>query len=406
MHSAWSSIARRATVFPRVARNSATRQFSSFRTFTSRATQPATRKVVGGAACVVALASSSFVAFASAEANPDEEPQAELDVPVVSEEEAESDEPTESTQPKKRRKKRRRRRVRELTNPGKLEEFCKESMEILRAEPFSGAKAEISVVPIQLPAKQMQFMFSTHMDPSSYRDKRENTVLVNVQNETMMLLGKLDSHLGLFGRAIFPLSEKLAFSYMMQFAEESHVVCDLIYSGKDFTGGAKYMFAPNGHTLGANYFQSVTPCCALGVELNNTIDQGAVLAFTGRYAHFWNKTKKGDIATFQLDERGILMGNYTHKLDEHLSLSTEMTILPPRQMNEGGFPVPETVVQVGALYKGYNCFKYQGSFKTSGDVTSILDYMIVPSVTLQLSGVLNHFTDDSKFGIGLRVGGQ
>lgn len=405
MHSAWSSIARRSTVLPRVAKNSASvRQFSSFK-FASRATTPTTRKVVGGAACVVALASSSFLAFVSAEAHPDEQPAAEiLDVPVSSgvEEGSESAEPTE---PKKRRKKRRRRRVRELTNPGKLEEFCKESMEVLRAEPFSGLKAEISVAPIQLPAKQMQVMLSTHLDPSSYRDKAENSILVNVQNETMVLLGKFDSHLGLFGRAIFPLSDSLAFSYMMQFAEDSHVVGDLIYSGKDFTAGTKYMFAPNGHTFGANYFQSVTPCCALGVELNNTIDQGAVLAFTGRYAHFWNKTKKGDIATFQLDERGVLMGNYTHKLDEHLSLSTEMTILPPRQMQEGQFPVPETVVQVGALYKGYNTFKYQGSFKTSGDVTSLLDYMIVPSVTLQLSGVLNHFTDDSKFGIGLRIGG-
>lgn len=275
---------------------------------------------------------------------------------------------------------------------------------MLQAETFAGAKVEVGIAPIQMPTKNMQFLFGSHMDSSSFQDGSESSFMINVMNDSTVMIGKIDTHLGLFGRANFNITDNISGSYVMQFApQETIAVMDLDYSGKDFTSRAKYMHSSQGETLSANYLQSITPYTALGIEAMHTIDQNTILALTGRYAYFWNKKKAGDIATLQLDERCILTTNYTHKVDDHLSYATELVVVPPRVMADGLF-IPDTILQVGARWQ-HATFRFQCSQKSNGELTSVLDSMLAPGMQMQLSGTLNHFTHESKFGVGLRVGG-
>jgi hypothetical protein len=356
------------------------------------------------------LATGLTLAEAEAEAKPDDENEAS----VVPEAESSASEPVEevpAAPTKKRGKRRRRRRIRELPNPGKLEECQKEAKDCLQAEAFGGAKVDLSFTPVQkMPLKVMGFQIGTHMDPTMFRDGAEVTYLVNVQRGKTTMVGRLDNKFNLFGRAATNITDNCQYVHTIQVGpEDTYLQCDVHYDGKDYTSGAKYVKQPGSkHVTGVNYFQSVTPNAALGIELVHTVGSSTAMVFSGRYAHLFNKKKEGDVYTLSVDSRGAATGNYTRKLNDNVSLCSELTLTNPvRGANTMGFNHMlngDATAQIGARYS-YNGFRYQGSLKTTGDVVSCLDVAMAPILLLRFSGTLNHFTNDSKFGIGLSMGG-
>jgi len=345
---------------------------------------------VGGAAALCVAAATSLGLIVATEA----EEKVEAVEPVEEIGEASAAAP---------RRRRRRRRARELPNPGKLDDCGNECREVLNADVFQGAKFDLGYCPVAQQTKQIGFNFNTHLDPQTHQNGAQLNYMINVQNQNTHMLGRLDNSMGLFGRAQTSLTDNTTAVWTMQFGEQECAILECDYTGgKDWTTKAKYMKSPNGHNLEGSYFQSITPSLALGIDCAHTLDTATVLTMTGRYKNFWNKKTKGDVATVQLNTMGIIVGNFTHKVDDHVSLATEMTMFPPRGRSEG-MPIPETMVQTGIQYK-QNTFRYQANFKTTGEVSAILDYYMQPTICFSLSGVLNHSNNDNKFGMGLRFG--
>lgn len=353
-------------------------------------------------AAAVLVGGSSQV-FTEARAEPQPSPEVADDAEETDVGEAEETSAKKNTSKKRRR----RRRIRELPNPGKYDEAAREAKECLAAEAFAGARVDFSYTPVQKQSKVMAFQLGTHLDPSLFReDGSELTFMANVQNGKTLIVGRLDNKFCLFGRAQTNLTDNIQYSHVLQVSQEDTMLsCDLDYTGKDFTSRAKYVKYPGKHSVGCNYFQSVTPTTALGMELLHTLGTDTAMMAMARHQHLFNKKKEGDITTVQLDTRGAMVTNYTRKLSDNLALCSELTVrMDPR----GGLGLKnvlasEAVVHIGAAYK-YNGFRFQGSLKTSGDVVSVLDVMLAPAVCLKFSGVLNQFSNQSQFGVGLQIG--
>eukprot|EP00834_Sanchytrium_tribonematis_P002501 NODE_78_length_23230_cov_1.644979.p9 type:complete len:282 gc:universal NODE_78_length_23230_cov_1.644979:11863-12708(+) len=86
-----------------------------------------------------------------------------------------------------------------------------------------------------------------------------------------------------------------------------------------------------------------------------------------------------------------LSASYAHPLSEKVSLASELTITPTLSMT-----------QIGARYVFQNALIKIG-LDTMGVVSSVMEYRLIPGITVGLSGELNHLKGEQKAGISLTL---
>ena len=86
-----------------------------------------------------------------------------------------------------------------------------------------------------------------------------------------------------------------------------------------------------------------------------------------------------------------LTTSYAHPLNDKVSLASELTITPNGSLT-----------QVGARYT-FSQAMIRVGMDTMGKVSSVMEYRLMPGITVGLSGELDHFKGDQKAGISLTM---
>jgi len=190
----------------------------------------------------------------------------------------------------------------------------------------------------------------------------------------------------------------------------SQVAIEKAMMGKDFTVTLGYDLVRRDQTdqsVNISYLQSVSPNFSMGCKCMHTLNEMTDLQFMGQYKKLKGKNndKEGNIITFVAcpnyqDNRGVLSLGYTKMLKPGLSLVTELTAtqLPPG--NQTGKPYASQCV-AGARYVS-NTFQYHCVVDSSGTIAAHLRQVTQFGPQLILSGLMNHVSHQSQFGVGLQ----
>jgi len=313
---------------------------------------------------------------------------------------------TPQTPPPKEKKKVRRKKVKK--NPGKFEELNKPIMDVLEIQNFQGARFGWNVPLFQEEAPQMQnstakqLIVGTNINMGSPNDPAGSSVELSTislfHGGQYLLMGQYQ--LGqqgqtgrLNGRAIAkpkgqPMSGVLQFSITPD-PNYNNIVLETDYKGHDWTVGASVM--PGIGVL--SYVQRLTPVWSAGVCGFNQFSQASWLSYALTYSTMKRKTD-GEQVTVSVNGRGPLSIGYAHKIDEGLTLSTELQFSPATL---------DSTARAGALYTK-KTFMYRANIDSSGKVASALELQTASGPRLAFSGELKHETNEATFGLGVSLG--
>eukprot|EP00835_Amoeboradix_gromovi_P004118 NODE_303_length_11391_cov_0.177028.p3 type:complete len:282 gc:universal NODE_303_length_11391_cov_0.177028:3307-2462(-) len=86
-----------------------------------------------------------------------------------------------------------------------------------------------------------------------------------------------------------------------------------------------------------------------------------------------------------------LTASYAHPLSDKVSLASELTVSPNGSMTQTGarYIFQQAMIKVG--------------LDTMGKVSSVMEYRLMPGITIGLSGELDHFKGEQKAGISLTM---
>jgi mitochondrial import receptor subunit TOM40 len=96
----------------------------------------------------------------------------------------------------------------------------------------------------------------------------------------------------------------------------------------------------------------------------------------------------------QVATTGIVALSYHQKVSEKAGVAADFLFNP----NAG-----ESIASVGYDYMFRNS-RLRGTVDSHGKVAAFLEETLVPGIKLLLSGELDHFRQDHKFGFGMTVG--
>ena len=145
-----------------------------------------------------------------------------------------------------------------------------------------------------------------------------------------------------------------------------------------------------------DYLQNVTRNLTLGVEAlvqkgpSGSLDSG--MTFVGRY------TGSDFVATGNLGLNGSIQASYFHKVNEQISIGSEIEVLANSQQRE-------SVFTLGAKFD-FRQALFRCQFDSHGRVSSVLEQRMAPGLSFVISGELDHAATQSRFGLGLLIGGQ
>lgn len=211
----------------------------------------------------------------------------------------------------------------------------------------------------------------------------------NVISERYMLLGRITNDGRLSGRVKCDLANWLSVKFHCQLSNEpgqSQVMVDSDVKGGDWNAQLKL---GNPGFVGLNYFQSITPRLSVGGEmfwLHSNMKSGTGIAV--RHAG------ERHVATLQFASTGIANMQYTHKVNDKVTLATDFL------WHIASRDVTATV--------GYDCnlrqCRLRGKVDTNGVVTTYLEERFSPGINFVLSAELDHWNSNYKFGFGIVAG--
>eukprot|EP00803_Ostreobium_quekettii_P011569 evm.model.scf_130EXC.12 EVM.evm.TU.scf_130EXC.12 scf_130EXC:130493-135417(+) len=282
-----------------------------------------------------------------------------------------------------------------LPDPVKYEELTKEVFTALRPETFEGMKFEI--------AKPLnpQFFLTHSIAMGNFEIPTQNPRQVykcpvsayefgsTVITNKLLMVGRITSEGRMTGRFRCEFNDWISINWQAQLANEpemSQQICDINFKGQDWNGLLK--FGSNGF-FGLNYLQSVTPRLAAGGEMFYMDEQQkSGIGLAARHV--------GDkhIATCQLSDTGLISLSYLHKVGEKASLAADLLY---------NWNVREATATVGYDYI-FQRARVRGRIDSNGLIGAFLEERLNPGVTFILSGEVDHWKKDYKFGFGLQLG--
>ncbi|XP_064407641.1 mitochondrial import receptor subunit TOM40 homolog [Halichondria panicea] len=285
-----------------------------------------------------------------------------------------------------------------LPNPGDFEEIGKKAKEQLSPQAFDGAKIVIQKGLSRHFQTMHTLTLASSTQPSQWQFGATfvGSKKLGDNDFRPVLIGDM-SNSGSFTALCLHQFGNLKVKVNLQTQQSRWVgyqgTAD--YVGQDFTASAT-LANPNILTgsgvLVAQYLQSVTSRLALGSEMlyQRSSDgmQNAVISLGGYYrAPEWEATAKIGLHSVSL--------GYHQKFKDYFTLVCDL---------EGSLMQGESVAGIGyRLELGGMTMK--GKVDSHGVVSAVLEKRLDPiPATLMLSGQLNHWTDDSRFGISIMVG--
>lgn len=281
-----------------------------------------------------------------------------------------------------------------LPQPSRYEDIQRECIMALKPDLFEGMRFEITKPLNQNFFLSHSLFMGNHELQTGGRQILKSPIGTyefgaNVINERYMLLGRIATDGRLSGRVKYDFADWLSSKFHCQLSgdpNQTQLMMDTDVRGADWNAQLKL-----GHPsfLGLNYFQSITPKLSLGGEffwLQSNLKSG--VGFAARHS--------GDkhVATMQVATTGILSLQYSHKVNEKVTLATDFL---------WHFATREVTATLG-----YDCIlrqcRIRGKADTNGVVSTYLEERFSPGINFVLSAELDHWNANYKFGFGVVAG--
>ena len=311
-----------------------------------------------------------------------------------------------------------------LPNPGKYEDISKEALgafrlvaptglfrsslvsnfscpltDVLTQNNFEGLKFDITK-----PMNNFSPCAITHslalMPPVPSKDgqpdiSRDSYAFgAQLQHPHHILIGRMENRNMLIGRYMYMRSRFVGGiqGTMLQNPPNSQLVMEADWRGDDYTISTKFSPPPN-VLLELAYLQSVTQQLSLGVEMMHQrrgLQAGTYLTAGCRHVDIANQA----IFSGQIHTGGLLSASYARQVNNRLALSASF------MMHLSG----ESEVSAGYQMAFANGSIVKGSLSSSGKVSGYVEETLIPGVKLLISGVVDHWSKDHRFGVGISVG--
>mmetsp|Transcript_16033 Transcript_16033/g.19057 ORF Transcript_16033/g.19057 Transcript_16033/m.19057 type:complete len:228 (-) Transcript_16033:942-1625(-) len=168
--------------------------------------------------------------------------------------------------------------------------------------------------------------------------------------------------------------------------EQSMTQASLEVNGIDYASTFKLTKGP---MFGLSYFQSVTPKIAMGAEGFYHHGQGVSHVFArGKYDN------GKDIATATLTTMGSLSTNYVRKVNDRVTLAAELEVALDSYQSRMNFGYEFMLRQS----------KISGVISTEGVIQTQITEAIMPGFAIIFNGILDHASDQHRFGYGVQIG--
>lgn len=210
--------------------------------------------------------------------------------------------------------------------------------------------------------------------------------------------GEIDTSGNLAARFHYSLLQNLTMKFQSSLTKRGNTgLVDFEMSGPDYTANLKTInpdVVQGTGILCFDYLQTVTRGLALGVEaMAQKAPTGAMdsaLTFVGR------KIGKDYIATANLGLNGSIQATYYQKVNEQISIGTELEVLANSSQRE-------SVFTVGGKFD-FKQATFRCQIDSHGKVAAVLEEKLAPGLSFVMSGEIDHAATQSRFGMGLIVG--
>jgi len=277
--------------------------------------------------------------------------------------------------------------------------------------PWMGAQFHLEVPLVE--TQQKAFKVSVALLAEKGRQDEKQAAELSV--ELMRKQGNLDSffsskvakgHIeGRFEHS-FNKHVKVSGQFLNSDLQGSVLPLEIHLKGKDFTASLGYHHAEmrdqSEQILSMGYLQKIAPKFALGTQCQYAVGNGTSLNFLGQYKNLKGNPRtldqEGNIASLTLSQHSLCLG-YSKLVQPGISLVSEFKCekFPPG--HPAGKPYG-TTCQAGVRYMGTS-FQYHCIVDSGGTVSAnLIQNSVGP--TVMLSGTMNHWTNQSRFGIGLK----
>eukprot|EP01026_Neomeris_dumetosa_P081794 TRINITY_DN924_c0_g1_i1.p1 TRINITY_DN924_c0_g1~~TRINITY_DN924_c0_g1_i1.p1 ORF type:complete len:336 (-),score=44.69 TRINITY_DN924_c0_g1_i1:514-1521(-) len=281
-----------------------------------------------------------------------------------------------------------------LPQPIKFEELTRESSTILKPDTFEG----------------FRFNFTKPLNPNFFLTHAFNIGSVEmpvmqkeviktpvgtyelgtaVAKEGFVATGRLYNDGKMVSRLKYDVNDWLSVRLQSQFGNEpanANMMLDVDVQGKAWNGQMKL---GSGEFIELNYVQSVTDKLAIGGEvfyLGANQRSGFSLAL--------RHSDNNHATAVQLATTGLLVASYSGRVNEQLALASELVY---------NWNAREATTQVGYDYLMRHC-RLKGRVDSNGTICAFLEERMNMAVSFILSGEVDYWRQNYKFGFGLTIG--
>eukprot|EP01104_Vermistella_antarctica_P010926 TRINITY_DN296_c0_g1_i1.p1 TRINITY_DN296_c0_g1~~TRINITY_DN296_c0_g1_i1.p1 ORF type:complete len:387 (+),score=72.46 TRINITY_DN296_c0_g1_i1:118-1161(+) len=266
-------------------------------------------------------------------------------------------------------------------NPGKFEDMDVEAKNIM-TDSFDGFKLDYSRQLSENFGVSHSIKMGSTTEPAGY------SFMANYADNDKMIMGRIDTGGAIMGRLHASLTKKLSTSIVAQtFEEQVMVSADADYRGSDCTATFK---AVNMDQFSASYMQSVTNSLALGVD---GFYQHSQALSALQYGFRYQRPKW--VLSGMLSSMGQASVSYSRSVSNKVKVATGLIVALVNGSVQSHW-------SMGYEYRlSYNTFK--ASIDGSGKVSAVLEEKFNPMMGYSLSGELDHFKEEYRFGIGFSL---
>jgi len=214
-----------------------------------------------------------------------------------------------------------------------------------------------------------------------------------------LVTADLGSDGNMFTKMIAQINDgtKLTMQGQVQEKKWAYTHFEVEHHGKDYAADVKLVNVDPVNNSGiyiVNYLQQLTERISLGGEFTyhkSAMGEMSNIQLGGRY--------KAGSGLWSTSVTASLMGlqtTYTQTMaNQRAAVAADLNI----DLRQG---TAESVL--GVLYN-FQKANFRAQIATSGQVTAVLEHMIAPMISLVLTGSINHWTHECRFGFGLTLQG-
>lgn len=288
-------------------------------------------------------------------------------------------------------------RNKKLPNPDFYETASQDAQSVTFIDVHEGAQSSIQSSLVFSKKKEFQCALNSSMTPPQPHTKARTSCsfsgMVGLGGGQQLLSAQYNFQDGAVeGRITHPLSKNATFKSAFQLQPKRTILInDLEYKGSDWCGRFRLSQAQGS---GFNYLQSIHPKVALGANLSHFPGAGNLFGVLAKYKN----TAKSPL-TFTASVSSNAQFNMTcfKKITPAVSIASEYQLGASQMGNL------ESTAAIAVRYQ-YASFTYAGKVESDGKMTMFYEHDPRSRFAFTVCGEINQWTDESKFGIGFKLG--